>query len=455
MKTPLPNVVLLTADSLRADRLGCLGGPPTLSPHLDVLAQSSDIFKHAVSDGPNTPHAFPAIMSGRRALAFNKLGLFECQRTLAEALQCQGYRTIGFNSGNPYVSRHFCYDRGFDVFHDFIDYAIPGPDTGGGHTCAITVPSADLQHYLLTEENARRKMDIEQEFNTRMVEVISDTNTRPLFLWAHYMDSHYPYIPSGCLQQNQGEESFSMAEILNLNQHVRENIAMPPQMLQRTVALYDAAVRQLDARVGELISDLRRLGCYDNTLLIFCADHGEEFFEHGDLQHKSKMYDELLHVPLLIKRPGQTLSRVHESPVSLCRLPATIMNIVQAPECFPGMDLLHQVLPVTVTAAASYGLDGGTPTDDHMMDTAALPKRACVREDFWKLLYDSNNAAPALFNLVEDPGERCNVISERPDIAERLTTIVKDHLNTLELNRWHMRIQHARERVSASLDASL
>ena len=172
-----PNIILITADPLRADHVSPFGGSVTLSPNLHAIAQESTIFKKAYSDGPNTPHAFPAIMSGRSALACNKLGLFECTVSLAEALKANGYATIAINAGNPYLSRHFRYDRGFDIFSDFIEYNI---DLHNGHdgNNHISIPAADMEHYILNDDTISQKMQLEQDFNTHIIRALESCPQR-------------------------------------------------------------------------------------------------------------------------------------------------------------------------------------------------------------------------------------------------------------------------------------
>ncbi|MFQ5750829.1 MAG: sulfatase-like hydrolase/transferase, partial [bacterium] len=233
MNARQPNIILITVDSLRADHLGCYGYTRPTSPNIDHFASDSFLFTHAFSSGPNTPHAFPAIMACRNSLMAKRLGLFDAPLTLAEFLQSTGYATIAFNAANPYISRFFHYDRGFDEFYDYLDFSIPteksktaasefinSPNASilDNEPCLnITLPDLDLEHYLISEENIRRKACLESAINSDIFERLQRVAGQAFFLWIHYMDTHYPYLPQLIPQQELGirpiskEENFKLA----------------------------------------------------------------------------------------------------------------------------------------------------------------------------------------------------------------------------------------------------
>jgi arylsulfatase A-like enzyme len=446
MRHTLPDIIFITADSLRADMIASTGESTGLSPNLDDLATRSSVFTMACSSGPNTPHAFPAIMSGYNALAFNKLGLFECETTLAESLSGQGYHTVAFNAGNPYLSRFFHYDRGFDHFVDFMDYEIDFSENTGiaDH---ISIPVADIDFYLLTEETVRRKMELEQNFNSRVIAALTECDSQPLFLWVHYMDSHYPYVPAHTYQKRLLGDEFGSEEVLFLNQHVRQNTTVSAETLQRIHSLYRAAVLQLDNRIGELLHALQQVDRYESALVTFCSDHGEEFQEHGDLQHKSKMFNELLHIPLLVKRPRQQSGERLSKPVSLRQIATTIVEFAGVEGVFPGVNLWNSDSG-DVLAGACYGGDGGTPTDQQMFRIAEIPKRACLIEGHWKLMLDTADQRCILFNQLTDPEEQTDLSGTHEDISAALMKQLFDRLNVLEQHRIHLKSRKVVEQIT-------
>ncbi len=438
-----PDIILLTADSLRADRLGCYGYTRPLSPNLDRLARHGTLFTQAFSNGPNTPHAFPAILAGRCSLLSRRLGLFDHPMALAEIFKRAGYVTVGFNTGNPYVSRHFGYDRGFDEFTDYIDFELESaPQPAGARH--ISVPRADMERYLVTEDNIRAKADLETRFVEDVCQRLARRHEMPLFLWVHFMDTHYPYLPQAQPQEAAHGTVISRKENYRLNLAVRGNAHLGPDDLRKVTRLYDACVRQLDAKVGRILSALEPRAMLDNTLVLFCADHGEEFMEHGDLQHKSKLYDELIHVPLLLKLPAQKRGATSDKAVSLLQIASTLAAagtenpFPQPPLTVPGA--------APIFAAASIGAGGGTPVDHHMNAVNRLPAIYSYREGCYKIVLRTSGQT-AVFNLLSDPAERSNVYDAQSEHHRSLENKLQEHILALE----EQRLRESAERIVSGI----
>jgi uncharacterized sulfatase len=441
-----PNIVLITADSLRYDHLRCCSGTnPTFTPHIDLFAQRSCVYLNAYSGGPNTPHAFPGIMAGRNALDSSKLGLFEDKLTLAQALKTAGYTTLAFSAANPYISRHFHYHRGFDYFEDFVDFELDhemANETGD----LIGIPQADLEQYLMSEENLRKKESLERSFNQEIAQVIPDARP-PFFLWVHYMDTHYPYVPAIGFQKMSSVSDISKEGNFQLNRIVRENLTPSPAQSNEIKKLYTACVRQLDTQVGNLLSNLSANGEIDNSILLFCADHGEEFRDHGDFQHKSKLFEELIHAPLMLKRPEEPGAGVVERPVSLAGIPETIMSLAGERDVFgtPALDAGTNADSLTYSAA-SIAPNGNTPSDGDMMNINPLPKIVSIRKGHWKFIFRKGHTH-MLFNLFRDPGESRNLVSEENARAAELTRVATSLLAEFEETRLSKRLSGIRDQI--------
>lgn len=435
-----PNIVLITVDSLRADRLGCYGCRKAITPSLDRFAAAGHLFLNAFAAGPNTPHAFPAIMAGRSSLRSRRLGLFDDDVTLAEVLQANGYTTIGVNAANPYVSRFFRYDRGFDDFRDFIEFDLSdhNPAVREHRRSAVSIPELDLNHYLVSENAVRRKATLENRINGEIFEIF-ETLARPFFVWVHYMDPHYPYVPQAEHQQALGLEPIAREENLRLNIRVRENLEVTPSQLEDIGQLYDASVRQLDAKVGAFLRRLQEMDAYDDAIILFAADHGEEFLEHGGLQHKSKLYDELLHVPLLLKLPQQKEGAVHHRLVSMLRLPSTILSAagISSPFLLPSIfsEKHAPALETAIFAEASYIGTDTPPVDHNMYNIDPLARRGCLRTRQWKVMLDSGSGDPLVFNLLDDPDEVRSSHPQGIPAAEQWVAALRHRVNALERSR--------------------
>lgn len=452
-----PNIVLITADSLRADRLGCYGYGRSTTPTLDEFATESHLFLKAFAAGPNTPHAFPAMMAGRSSMLSKRLGLFDDDITLAERLKANGYATVGFNAANPYVSRLFRYDRGFENFCDFIEFDLSGRNQRSpksGHN-GVSIPELDLNHYLVSESAVRRKAMLENRINGEIFEAL-EILAQPFFLWVHYMDPHYPYVPQPESQHALGFEPITKEENLSLNVRVRENLEVTPNQFDHIGQLYDASVRQLDTKVNEVFAFLKHKNLYDDAIILFAADHGEEFLEHGGLQHKSKLYDELLNVPLFIKLPRQKKGAVHHRMRSMLHLPSTVLSAagITNPFVLPSIfSSLHESkMDTTVFAEASYLGDDTPPVDNSMYNIDPLAKRACLRTRQWKLILDSGSANLVLFNLLDDPYESRPLRPEHVSVAEKLITVLQRRIYALERSRVRRQASLIRKKMISQQD---
>ncbi len=448
MPRSLPNVILITADSLRADHLGSYGYSRPTSPNLDRFAQQCRRFTQAFSNGPNTPHAFPPIMATRYPLASSRLGLFDAPVTLPEVLKSAGYTTLGFNAANPYLSRLFNYHRGFDEFDDYFDMSTPAQKRAPSlnQSEIVTIPQMALEQYVISEESIHRKAGLESELHSQIFACLRKHSSQRVFLWVHYMDTHYPYLPQPAAQRVLGFPLISKEENLKLNARIRENLECSPELLKKIIELYDAAIRQLDAKLGEMFGFLQQHGLYDSALIIFAADHGEEFQEHGDVQHKSKLYDELLRVPLLMKLPFSRHGETRDELVSLIQVAPTIISLIGMQNPFTHEAILNQ-RESGIVAEASYFKNGGPPVDQQILNIDPLPKRFCYRDRNWKLIIDTAEPQPVLFNLVNDPFERQNVYRAESEPGRHLLEVLEEHINAEERQRLTSKIARVRENI--------
>lgn len=289
-EAPPPSVVLITLDTVRADRLGCYGYAPAETPNLDALAQESIVFEAARAPVPLTLPSHASIHTGRTPsahgvhdnLAFHLPGEEE---TLAEILQTRGYRT-GAVVGAFVLDSRFGLDQGFDHYDDVMSARRPGaaPGTSERPAAAVTRPALTW-----LEENA----------------------ADPFFLWVHYYDPHAPYSPP------------------------------EPFATRHAGSPYDGEIAAVDAAIGEIMARLRALDLYDRTLVIITADHGEGLGEHGEATHGYFIYESTLRVPLLVKLPHAREGLRSTRPAGLVDVLPTILGAlgIPAPPGLQGEDL--------------------------------------------------------------------------------------------------------------------
>jgi choline-sulfatase len=251
---PRPNVLLVTIDTLRADRLGCYGDAAAATPVLDALAARGGRFPVAVAHAPLTAPSHASILTGliplRHGVRDNgRFVLPETVPTLAEAFRAAGYRTAAFVSGFP-LHHRFGLGRGFDSYDDRLPFG-DDPRRAAHVERRAGETTAAARAWL---EGAPRES--------------------PWLVWIHYFDPHAPYEP-------------------------------PPEMLSRFAGRpYDGEVAFVDAQLGTLVSWLETSGLLARTIVLATADHGESLGEHGEDTHGVFVYDSTLRVPWIVAGPG-------------------------------------------------------------------------------------------------------------------------------------------------------
>jgi choline-sulfatase len=368
-----PNVIIYLVDTLRSDRLGCYGAAKPASPSLDAFAHGATLFEQAVAQSSWTRPAVTSVLTGLEPLAHGVRTLddrlADAAVTLPEMLRAAGYRTAGFST-NPHVSAATGLAQGFDDFQLFAD----------------------------TERSEVVNQDVLRWLDGKRV-------ASPFFLYVHTIDPHAPYQPPIDMLQRLAPGVSPLAGSL---EEVRRTYGERGEERARRIAqlsaLYDAEVGANDRSFGELLEALRRRGLYDSSLIVFLADHGEEFDEHGALGHGNNLYAETLHVPLVIKWPGQTRGRRVSYPAQQVDLLPTVLATagLPAPQGLPGTDLF-----TLAAAPASARWPARRSAFSHLSYEGS--EGVSVVQGDWKLILPLNRKfgpAPELYRRDVDPYDR-------------------------------------------------
>ena len=328
-----PNIVLVSIDSLRADHVGCYGyGKPT-TPGIDRLAAEGVRFENAVSTTSWTlpAHAtmFTGLYSYTHGLVDNGLRLGDDIVTLAEVLRDAGYRTGGFY-GAPYLHPTYGMDQGFESYvscmtklgTDVMPDAMRAVAQG-----EVTAPHSDITGPRTLEE-VRKWLQVPDD--------------RPFFLFVHLWDPHYDYIPPAEYARMFDPDYTGTldSEFLMRNDAVNRN--MDPRDLAHLIALYDGEIRFTDDILAKILAKVDARVGLDSTLLVVTADHGEEFFEHGNKGHQKTLFEEVVRVPLIVRWPGRfDAGRVVEDQVRHVDLMPTLLSLagIEAPAAIQGRDI--------------------------------------------------------------------------------------------------------------------
>ena len=280
---PPPNIVLITLDTTRADRMGFLGSERGLTPNLDELARRGVVFSRAYAQVPLTTPSHATILTGTYP-GFNHVNymgdpLGKALPFLPEILHRNGYRTAAFVGALVLDPRKLApgFERGFDIY------------------------DAGFHRRRGSEDRYRSLERRGEEVVNRALAWLSKQPAGPFFLWVHLYDPHDPYSPP------------------------------EPYQTRYQAEPYDGEIAYTDSVVGRLITGLRARGLFDQALIAVMADHGEAFGEHGENHHGIFLYDETIHVPLLFKLPGQHSSRKVATGVGLVDVAPTILQAAHLP----------------------------------------------------------------------------------------------------------------------------
>ena len=396
----LPDIILLTVDALRADHLSCHEYERE-TPTLDTLAEEWIHAPTTISVSSHTREAMPPLLSGHypERFAANGFTQVEESETLAGRLRAAGYQTGGFHS-NPYLSRAYGFDAGFDTFDD---------DLMLGQNKLFALAQQALDKFVLNRgEYYARAPTI----NSRALDWLDDT-AEPAFLWNHYMDTHGPYhAPKRRYAER--EQSASDAESLYRRSWKRpESITDEERRL--LVDSYDDEIRYLDEQLGRFLDTLHERECFEDALVVITADHGDAFGEHGYFAHPRYLYEELLRVPLFVSPPGEMDTTI-EGPVSTLDVVPTLLEYAQvACDDLPGTPLVTTDSDVPSREDVVFASAAGEDEADGI-------RRFAARDKHWKVLLEREVDSGAIldrrvFDLDTNSNEQVAISPDMDDEA--------------------------------------
>jgi len=318
-----PNVLLIVVDTQRADRLGCYGGPPGVTPFLDALAERSFVFRRAYAPSswtrPSVASLFTSRFQSQHGVTTFASALAEDEQTLAESLKAARYVTAGFSAN--LIGEGFA--QGFDLFQ--------------------VIPMLQLPALELKDVPARAQL-VRLYMLDWLLGLPEDHRRSSTFLYLQYMESHFPLVPTeAALTDVAARRSHGVPSLTRTNALIQTSRITPltePDLDQINDA-YDAAVLTLDQELERLFSDLERVGFLDHAVVVLTADHGEELHDHGEIGHGHALYNEQVRIPLLISLPRQAAHVDVDDVVSLIDVAPTLLGLagVETPASFEGRSL--------------------------------------------------------------------------------------------------------------------
>ncbi len=370
-----PNIILITLDTVRADRMGFAGSKRGLTPQLDAVAAQSIVFERAYSQAPLTPVSHASLLTGTYP-QFHKVQDFGARLSdtlpyLPALLKGQGYRTAAFVSSiilDPRNGFAPGFDRGFDVF-----------DAG----------------FHRKQKGETRQQSIERRAEVtiaRALDWLEHDSQGPFFLWIHLWDAHDPYEPPA------------------------------PYKAKYAAAPYDGEIAYLDASLGKFFAELKTKRIFDGALLAVTSDHGEGLGGHGENTHGILLYDETIHVPLLVKLPQGKNAGLHvRVRAGLVDVAPTILEAVQIPVSsqMQGQSLFRVMGLAAAPDRPSYA-------------ETAYPQRAFGWSKLAALRTGNylyvKSPSPELYDTVADVSAKLNIVDQNKAAASRIAGQIEDFL---------------------------
>lgn len=396
-----PNILLYVVDTLRADHIRCYGSVRSITPHFDALSKDGILFTDCMAQSSWTKAAVASIMTslppqdhGAQDFPDSLASSFP---TLAQELARAGYDNRGIVA-NPFVARSFGFASGFAGYEE------------------------------LLESDAHRLTKAASSWLAKR------TNDKPFFLYIHALDPHLPYSPPLRYRPADAPVSFGVEDMKNLREEwaSRGADAGMQKRAREAIALYDGEIRSCDAAFGGLISRLKSLNLYENTMIILVSDHGEQFFEHGLCDHMNSLYQELLHVPLIIKFPQEegagsvtrsTWEHIDITPTILRRAGLEIPLGMQGRAYAPGDSEARGERPEFFSLHV-----GSMAARYHQGEGFARADMEGVRVGPWVLNRIDSTIADVppiqLFQLDSDPAERQDLTFRRPEVRTWLQSLL-------------------------------
>jgi arylsulfatase A-like enzyme len=383
--TARPNVLLYVMDALRADRLGCYGYARDTSPHLDQFAAEAIVFRDAIAQAPWTRPSVASLLTGQLPMVHGAVTLRDRLRadvpTLAERFRAAGYDTAGFVT-NINVAAPFGFDRGFDRYdHLPEDPATPGVYVSAGRLHAAALAWLDAR-----------------------------AGERPFLLYLHATDVHSPYRPEPAFRARFLDLVPSDAELQRLDRRLERSPERLSADEARTLSgLYDAEVAQWDEAFGQLWAALRARGDDADTVVAFTADHGEEFHDHGGVEHGNTLYQEQVRVPLIVRLPaGRDGGRMVDALVRTVDVFPTLLDVAGlAPD---GLTSGRAVVSARGAIDVMSAPEAVTSTQFTRREVEAIVLPP------WKVVFPPPGAKREVevYDLASDPGETRDVSTEHP-----------------------------------------
>ncbi|MFO7872570.1 MAG: sulfatase-like hydrolase/transferase [Candidatus Undinarchaeales archaeon] len=435
MKKKYNKIFLITIDALRKDFVN-----EENAPFLTNLGKKGINFENCFTAGPNTPPSFRALLGGVYPLQYGlRIQTPPKIEMVNEVLKRNKYYTIGIHS-NPWLTSHFGYGRGFNVFETYSTGHRKSRRLGKElKTKIINIIGRDSRIYKILAKIYKKiipTIDLFlpakapyircEKINSNAINALKNTNKEKIFCWTHYMEVHSPYYP-----KTKKVSDFKKKKTMKELRKIKTGGSASKKLIEDVKKLYRMEIKEIDSELKKYINGLlRKYG--EEALFIITADHGEEFYEHGNFTHINFPYDELMKVPLIIYSKNIE-EKVDKKMHSTIDLPSTILDFasVEKPPSYKGKNLFKNEREFVI--CQGIGRDYGSKWSwdilkgDYELDE--FYPINCYRDKKYKLIYSEKGEE--LYNIEKDPEEKKKLsIKENSELVKKFKKRVKEETKT-------------------------
>lgn len=413
----LPNVLLITVDTLRADHLSCYGYARNTSPYIDGLAREGTRFSRAYTSIPLTGPAHISLFTGRypQENGVRRNGVAPPDQralvTLPQILRGHGYQTGAFISSWPLLGRLTHLNRYFGSYDETLtrSYQI---FNSSRYAEDVTPPALKW-----LRKHANKK--------------------KPFFLWVHYFDPHEPYI---------FRADFDPPKV---------NDADPEEPLgsdmRERVRSYDSEIYYTDHNIGKLLQVLDEMHIKDSTMVVLVADHGESLGQHDYVGHGRHVYEGIIHIPFIVRYPGHvTAGQVIDTPVSIIDVTPTVVDL-----SVKNVVVAKKKVPIVFSGRSlAPSLENGKNPTDRWIYYVTFPGKKGYAPQWLSWMWVKNEELPLRFGRIDDfskmtwdpNGRKLSLYDLRSDPHENHPRVIADtnptyEANTSELKKWFSRTE--------------
>jgi len=453
-----PNIILVTFDALTSRDMSVYGYNRPTTPFITKWAQTASLFTKAEAEGNITTPTTASLMTGKRLWTHQTYQIAGSSKpvkgdveNLALLMKDNNYYTMAFVANRLASVKTLGIAKSFVVAPSETEFRVATSLFGAIDVLLYRLFSDKIRLYdwivkwdfitgklvrAVSEGFSETEVPPEKAFNS-FLRAIDDSLPEPFFTWVHLFPPHDPYLPPepymGMFDSSSMLRTYKSQEnaVLKASKYRQSRYQQFPPEVQPTVnilrARYDEFIRYCDKQFEEFISQLAIRNKLKNTVIILSADHGESF-EHNYLKHGfSYLYEQVTHIPLIIKEPDQAKGRIINDIVEQIDIPPTILELagIPVPAWMEGRSLVPLIRGEKLPSRPAFSLAlEGQASRGHQITKGTI----AVWEGDYKLIYYLKKKESLLFNLKQDPDELENLFDKETKAGNRLLTLIQDNL---------------------------